>query len=234
MKQEFSDVETQIAELHPTLITRADEKQLSIKHILVCSATLIRICDAKYEFLLNNSYKLVLRQWQARSKEAKGSKNVRKNTITNKFYEEMGLVVDQLKQEGGNGYDGNSSRKFFDNPVKAAEITGLDYRIIIRFSTILSTLSSCHYIKIENFKRYCLDTAYLLTELYGWYHMSASVHKLLIHGGDIIKSLPLPVGQLSEDVLEVSHKDYKWTDNEDFAAMSNFMSNVNTPGSSRE
>lgn len=122
----------------------------------------------------------------------------------------MGLVVDQPKQGGGNSNDGNTARKFFDNPVKAAEITGLDYRIIIRFSTILSTLSSCHYIKIENFKKYCLDsTAYLLTELYGWYHMSASVHKLLIHGGDIIKSLPLPVGQLSEDVLEASHKEYK-------------------------
>lgn len=46
-------------------------------------------------------------------------------------------------------------------------------------------------------------------ELYGWYRMSASLHKILIHGADIIKSLPLPLGQLSEDVLEASHKSYK-------------------------
>lgn len=39
--------------------------------------------------------------------------------------------------------------------------------------------------------------------------MSATVHKILFHGADIIKSLPLPVGQLSEDVIEASHKEYK-------------------------
>lgn len=38
--------------------------------------------------------------------------------------------------------------------------------------------------------------------------MSASVHKLLIHSSDIIESLSLPVGQLSEDVLEASQKEY--------------------------
>lgn len=45
--------------------------------------------------------------------------------------------------------------------------------------------------------------------IYGWYKMSATVHKLLIHGGHIIKSLPLPVRQLSEDVIESAYKDYK-------------------------
>jgi hypothetical protein len=39
--------------------------------------------------------------------------------------------------------------------------------------------------------------------------MSATVHKLLVHGADIIKSLPLPVGQLSKDVIESAHKEYK-------------------------
>lgn len=36
--------------------------------------------------------------------------------------------------------------------------------------------------------------------------MGPSVHKILIHGYDIIEYLPLPVGQLTEDVLEASHK----------------------------
>ncbi|XP_047118530.1 calsequestrin-2-like [Schistocerca piceifrons] len=39
--------------------------------------------------------------------------------------------------------------------------------------------------------------------------MSASVHKLLIHGANIIKELSLPVGLFSEDVLESSQKEYK-------------------------
>ncbi|KAG8179246.1 hypothetical protein JTE90_004074 [Oedothorax gibbosus] len=49
----------------------------------------------------------------------------------------------------------------------------------------------------------------MFINLYGWYKMSTTVHKLLIHGSDIMNSLPLPLGQLSEDVLEASHKLYK-------------------------
>ena len=129
--------------------------------------------------------------------------------ITSKFYEEMGLVVDQPKQGGGNSNDGNTAKKFFSNPEKASSITGLDCNLIKRFSHILCTLSSCHYIKVEQFEGYCLETAKLLVAIYGWYKMSATVHKILIHGGAIITSLPLPPAQLSEDVLESSHKAYK-------------------------
>ena len=39
--------------------------------------------------------------------------------------------------------------------------------------------------------------------------MNVTVHKLLIHGINIIKYLLLPEGQLSEDVIEIDHKDHK-------------------------
>jgi hypothetical protein len=39
--------------------------------------------------------------------------------------------------------------------------------------------------------------------------MSATVHKLLVHGAEIIKSLPLSVELLSEDVIESVYKEYK-------------------------
>ena len=45
---------------------------------------------------------------------------------------------------------------------------------------------------------------------YSMYNMTASVHKLLIHGADmqLYVPLPLPIGQLSEDVLEATQKEY--------------------------
>lgn len=162
-----------------------------------------------YEFLLHISYKLDIKQWQARGPQAKESVKNRKTIIANRFYAEMGLVVDQPKQGGGNSNDGNTARKFFENPEKVADITGLDENLIKRFSNILSTMASGYCIQVEPFKVYCFDTAKLCVSVYGWYNMSATVHKILIHGGDIIESLPLPVGQLSEDVLEASHKCYK-------------------------
>ena len=39
--------------------------------------------------------------------------------------------------------------------------------------------------------------------------MPASVHKLLIHGAEIVQYALLPIGQLSEEAQETRHKDFK-------------------------
>lgn len=39
--------------------------------------------------------------------------------------------------------------------------------------------------------------------------MSVTVHKVLIHGPDIIKSMILPIGLLTEDIQESRQKDFK-------------------------
>lgn len=162
-----------------------------------------------YEYLLHISYKMDLQKWQARGNEAKESMKKRKIEITERFYKEMGLVVDQPKQGGGNSNDGNTARKFFAEPEKSSDITGIDTEIIKRFANILSVLSCGFNVNHESFKKYSIDTAKMCINTYDWYKMSASVHKLLIHGADIIKELPLPVGLFSEDVLETSQKEFK-------------------------
>lgn len=37
--------------------------------------------------------------------------------------------------------------------------------------------------------------------------MPASIHKILIHGADVMDTLLIPIGQLSEEVLEARHKE---------------------------
>lgn len=46
--------------------------------------------------------------------------------------------------------------------------------------------------------------------------MPISVHKLLIHGPEIIASVLLPIGQLSEDAQKARNKDIK-SSREDFS-----------------
>jgi len=133
----------------------------------------------------------------------------RKSKIATEFYKKMGLIVDQPKQCGGNSNDGNMARKIFKNPSLVSQITVINKELIKRFLNILSIISCGYYIKEELFKKYCFETAQMAISLYGWHKMSATVHKLLINGADIIKSLPLPIAQLSEDVIESAHKDYK-------------------------
>ncbi|CAH0547004.1 unnamed protein product [Brassicogethes aeneus] len=50
-----------------------------------------------YEYLLHIAYKLELRQWQARGEQAKAQVREKKSELATRFYNEMGLVVDQPK-----------------------------------------------------------------------------------------------------------------------------------------
>lgn len=163
-----------------------------------------------FECLIHISYRLNIKKWQVRDDAEKKELQTRKNIIIQQFRREMGLLIDLPKQGAGSTNDGNTARRFFNNPEKSAEITGLDQRIIRRFAIILLVISSDFPIEVQKFQAYTNETAELYLELYGWYKMPPSVHKILIHGAQIIDSLILPIGQLAEDAQESRNKDYRF------------------------
>lgn len=91
------------------------------------------------------------------------------------------------------------ARRFFRNTEKVAEITGIDLNLLNRFSTILTVISCGYEINYDEFENYAKETAELYVQLYNWYRMPPSVHKILIHGSLIIKNALVPIGQLSEE-----------------------------------
>lgn len=110
----------------------------------------------------------------------------------------------------GTTNDGNTARTFFSNPEKTAAITGLDSGLIQRFGTILRVLACGEPINIEAFESFARLTAEMYVELYGWYNMPSSVHKLLLHGAEIIKHFNvIPIGKLSEEASEARNKDFR-------------------------
>ena len=52
-------------------------------------------------------------------------------------------------------------------------------------------------------------TKKIAIELYPWYYLPASVHKILMYGKDIIESCALPIGSLSEGAQESRNKIYR-------------------------
>jgi len=58
----------------------------------------------------------------------------------------------------------------------------------------LTTISCGHKINYQKFDDYAKETARLFVHLYPWFYLPASVHKVLIHGGDIIRAALLPIG----------------------------------------
>lgn len=89
---------------------------------------------------------------------------------------------------------------------KTAEITKIDKELIYRLKVILDTMCCEYKINVEAFQRYCDETAEMYVALYGFYPMSPTLHKVLLHGAEVIKHAILPIGQLSEEAAEARNK----------------------------
>lgn len=162
-----------------------------------------------FECILHLSYQLETKTWRVPAQD-KLAVSAKKSKVIDEFRKRTALLVDMVKQGSGNTNDGNTARRFFSDPITAAQITGVSEELIYRFQVLLQTISCGYKVKTELFREYALITARLFVELYPWYKMPASVHKLLIHGADVIDTLFLPIGQLSEEALEARHKECRY------------------------
>ncbi|XP_011689919.1 PREDICTED: uncharacterized protein LOC105451261 [Wasmannia auropunctata] len=160
------------------------------------------------EYLLHISYNLDFKIGYARG-DNKILKAERKKKIQNMLKSKLSLTVDVVKQGSGTTNTRNVARSFFAHAESVAEITGLNTDVIKRLGNILQVLACGKDINFEKFGRYCLDTAKLCLDLYNWYCMPPSVHKVLLHGSDIIQHLDLPIGCLSEEAQEASNKIFR-------------------------
>ena len=145
-----------------------------------------------------------------RSDADKEKVKAKKNLIQSRFRNEVGLVID-IPRSGGSGSsnNGNTARRFSRNAEQTAAIINIDVHLIKRIYAVLCTLSSGFMIDADKLKDYCLEPAKLFIQLYPWYYMSQSLHKILIHGWQVVDEMVLPIGMMSEEALEAQNKDFK-------------------------
>lgn len=160
------------------------------------------------ECLLNIAYRVDIKAWQVRGDINKEIVKKKKEEITKKF-KEIGLIINKVKPGYGTSNDGNTARIFFNEYKRTASLIGLDENLIYRFGTILRAIASGYEIDPSKFKDYCSDTRMLYITLYPWYFMPTTVHKLLIHGSEIIRNSIIPVGQMSEEASEAKNKEIR-------------------------
>lgn len=132
-----------------------------------------------------------------------------KQRIQNEFREELGLIIDTPKQGSGNTNDGNTARRFFQDPDITSKITGVNVNLIRNCKVILAVLASQQEINPDKFHNYAKETMDIYKEHYNWRQMSATVHKILYHGREVIERNILPLGELSEEAQEAKNKDYR-------------------------
>lgn len=171
----------------------------------------LSILHARIRFLetcLHIAYKLPIKKWRLSPEEKKISAE-RKKEIQEQFKDQMGLLVDVPKAGFGNTNDGNTSRRFFSNPETAGRITGIDVDFLKKLKIILEVLASGFSIDTEKFSIYLRSTAELYVNLYSWYPMTPTLHKILCHGTLVIEHALLPIGQLSEEAAESRNKHFR-------------------------
>lgn len=160
------------------------------------------------ECILHIAYRKHFKAWRTNANSRTAMEEEKRN-IQRNLKAVLGINVDVVKQGVGSTNDGNTSRRFFENPRITAEIVGVDENLIHRFKIILATINCNEPIDSKKFHDYCMDTAQLYISLYSWYYMPISVHKVLVHGCKIIAAAILPIGMLSEEAQEARNKDYK-------------------------
>lgn len=160
------------------------------------------------ESILHIAYNLPFKRWRITS-EFRPVKDATKKRIQQEFKQQLGLNIDQVKQGTGSSNNGNVARRFFSNPQLASQITGVSEELIKRFSVILEIITCNEIIDERKFGEFAYRTAELFVENYEWYNMPSTVHKVLVHGEQIIANAAFPVGVLSEEAQEHLNKDYK-------------------------
>lgn len=161
------------------------------------------------ECVLHISYRLKLKSWAVKGEENKKIMTQEKKRIQKELKQQLGINVDKPAQGAGNTNCGNTARRFFEAYELVSQITGVNMELISRFSVLLTALNSSFDINPEKYKAYALATAQLYVSKYQWYYMPLSVHKMLLHGAEVIEELCIPVGQSSEEGMEGKHKDLR-------------------------
>ncbi|KAI8124885.1 hypothetical protein CVS40_4849 [Lucilia cuprina] len=130
-----------------------------------------------FECIIHIAYRLPIKTWQIRG-ENKEIVQATKTKIQLELRKQMGILVD-IPMTGS----GNTN-------------TGL----------ILRTLACGYTVNTEAFRIYALETAKIFVAEYPWFYMPPSIHKILLHGADIIENVSLPIGIMSEEALEAEIK----------------------------
>lgn len=166
------------------------------------------------EFCLHLGYRNVdgLRCWRVQGTEKQAILDARKRNIVSTIKQEMGLLIDMPKQGGaGTTNDGNTARRVFSDKWRKrfAEIIGIEEWLVNGLHTILVVISSGYHINSNKFDSFCKDLLQMYIAQYNWYYLPVTVHKILVHGREIIDKSVLPVGMLSEQAGESRNKYYR-------------------------
>ncbi len=157
-------------------------------------------------FLYHIGCKKTIKSWKV-SKENRAEFEREKAKVTAAIDGEFKVKFNQPRIGGsGTSTTGGMCRQILKRPDDFARVLGIDQDLVRKFSTILRVLNCQEEIDEVKFEKFARETYAKCVELYPWYYIPATMHKILAHGAEIIRMLPLPPGVMTEEGLESNNK----------------------------
>lgn len=78
--------------------------------------------------------------------------------------------------------------------------------LVSNIEVIWRIMGSKYPINAEKFDKLCKETLEVYLSDAGWFNIPPTIHKILVHGKDIIKACPVPIGWTSEEGSEANNK----------------------------
>ena len=154
-----------------------------------------------FSTLLKIGYKQDFKQHRV-TKENSSKFEERKLLVKKAFKRELNLIVDS-GSDPGKTLSGNVARKAFENPVVFAQIIGVSPMLVSNLDVIWRTK---YQINGKEFEVFCKQTLSIYMSEVGWYNIPPTIHKILVHGRDIVDACPVALGLTSEECSEANNK----------------------------
>lgn len=157
-----------------------------------------------FSTLLQIGYKQDVKSHRV-TKQNSSTVEARKLKVKQAFKREMNLIVDSPSNPG-TSLSGNVARKAFSNPVTFARIVGVSTMLVSNIDVIWRILASKYPVNGKKFDELCQESLEIYLTDAGWYKIPPTIHKILVHGKDIIEACPVPIGWTSEEGSEANNK----------------------------
>ena len=163
------------------------------------------------ENLLKIGFSQDFKQFPCYGPTNKGLRDKRKKAMQKILKKDLGVPVFEVKRNGGTSNTGNVARKLFKNSIVFSDVIGVSEELVHRIFMVWIMITCGFPICPDKFDHYCKITKDLYHQECGWYPMVPTLHKVLEHGGDILRLFPpeLTAGMMSEEPAEASNKDVK-------------------------
>lgn len=120
------------------------------------------------------------------------------------------LNIDR-QQHGRVGNVGNVARAFFreENLPGVADILALPLPFLRNIAKMVFAMNSYKMMDVEKYMEVAKETWGKYQEMFPTYHMSPSLHMLLVHVPQLQRLLDIPVSRLTEECIEAAHKVFR-------------------------